>query len=469
MTSSEQRKLEETTSGRARALFTASAPRVPAIHLFHGGDGPHLLAVDGSRIFDLDAEVFESLQRASAEGGSEAVERILGQLGVLAAPFIDDRPVASPPVRALSLAVAQKCNLGCTYCYAQEGSFGASPRSMPLETARASVDLLLREVSPGERVNLAFLGGEPLANRGVLRAATEYAALQAASLGVTLTFSITTNGTLLTEGDGDFFEEHGFAVTISLDGTKEAHDLLRPFKNGRGSYETVIAHARPLLAKQRRMQVSARATVTPRNLALRATLDELIGLGFHSVGFSPMLSSPTGRDEIEPRHLEVMLDAMVECGVELERRLALGQRYPFANLVNALRELHRGTHRPYPCGAGAGYLGVSAEGELSACHRFVGDEVGAMGDVDQGVDRAKQSAWLTDRHVLRQEPCRACWARFMCSGGCHHEAIGRGRPACDYIRGWLHYCLGAYTRLSRVRPDWFGSAVSELDQDAPRP
>jgi uncharacterized protein len=24
----------------------------------------------------------------------------------------------------------------------------------------------------------------------------------------------------------------------------------------------------------------------------------------------------------------------------------------------------------------------------------------------------------------------------------------RGRPACDYIRGWLHYCLEAYMRLS---------------------
>jgi uncharacterized protein len=56
--------------------------------------------------------------------------------------------------------------------------------------------------------------------------------------------------------------------------------------------------------------------------------------------------------------------------------------------------------------------------------------------------------WLTDRHVHRQEPCNACWARYLCGGGCHHEVIHRGRPACDYIRGWLHYCLGAYLRLS---------------------
>jgi uncharacterized protein len=153
-----------------------------------------------------------------------------------------------------------------------------------------------------------------------------------------------------------------------------------------------------------------------------------------------------------------MLDGMVACGEEFERRAVAGERYPFANAVNALREIHRGTHRPYPCGAGAGYLGVSASGELAACHRFVGDEDGALGDVLGGVDRDRQARWLHDRHVHRQEPCSSCWARYMCGGGCHHEVIARGRPACDYIRGWLHWCLGAYARLTISRPDLFAAA-----------
>jgi uncharacterized protein len=270
-----------------------------------------------------------------------------------------------------------------------------------------------------------------------------------------VTFSITTNGTQLTRQDADFFEAHGFAVTVSLDGVGAVNDALRPFRSGRGSYETVLCCVTPLLERQRRMQVSARVTVTPSNLALRATLDEFVALGFHSVGFSPLLRSPAGEGEMQHPELETMLDQMVECGEEFERRVLAGRRYPFANMVNALREIHRGTHRPYPCGAGAGYLGVSAEGQLSACHRFVGDEDGAMGDLAGGVDRERQARWLKDRHVHRQEPCRRCWARYMCGGGCHHEVIRRGRPACDYIRGWLHYCLGAYGRLLTDRPDYF--------------
>ena len=94
------------------------------------------------------------------------------------------------------------------------------------------------------------------------------------------------------------------------------------------------------------------------------------------------------------------------------------------------------------------HLGVSADGELAACHRFVGDEEGGMGSLDDGVDLTRQADWLAARHVHRQEPCQSCWARYLCGGGCHHEVISRGRPACDYIRGWLHYCLEAYLRLS---------------------
>ena len=161
---------------------------------------------------------------------------------------------------------------------------------MPLEVAQRSVDLLVGGAAPGARLNLAFLGGEPLVNRAVLRAATRRAVELAAERGASITFSITTNGTLLTEDDAEFFEEHGFAVTISLDGPREAHDALRPFRGGRSSYDVVMRNVAPLLARQRRMQVSARVTVTPHNLMAARTLDEFVAAGFHSVGFSPMLA-----------------------------------------------------------------------------------------------------------------------------------------------------------------------------------
>ncbi len=78
-----------------------------------------------------------------------------------------------------------------------------------------------------------------------------------------------------------------------------------------------------------------------------------------------------------------------------------------------------------------------------------------MGSVQGGVDDAARGRWLAERHVDRQEPCRSCWARYLCGGGCHHEVLHRGRVACDFIRGWLDHCLRAYVRISEQRPGFF--------------
>lgn len=438
-------------------LFELAAPVAADIHLVDSGAERHLFIPNGSRLYDIDQETSEQLEQLQSAGDDVGITNLLAGLGVDAPPYIDDLPLTESPIRALSLAVAQKCNLGCTYCYAEGGSFGGPAANMSEETALASVDLLLGDVAAGERVNLAFLGGEPLLNRSVLRAATERAHALGLQRQVEVTFSITTNGTHLTSDDGDFFEAYGFAVTVSVDGIGPVHDRLRPFLGGQGSFDRILARVEPLLQQQRRMQVSARVTVTPTNLKLTQTLDRLVELGFHGVGFSPLLRSPSGRDELGRAELATMLEEMVACGAEFERRVIAGQRYPFTNAVTAMRELHRGTHRPYPCGAGAGYLGVAADGELAACHRFVGDAEAAFGSVAAGVDRPRQLRWLDERHVHRQEPCTKCWARYLCGGGCHHEVIARGRPACDYIRGWLHWAIGAYARLSTARPDYFAA------------
>lgn len=439
-------------------------PRHPDIHLFESEESAWLFVADGCRIYNLEhaqyKRILESVTSASTGDGTVDLSAELSALEIPDIGFIDNDVPASPPLRSLSLAIAQKCNLGCTYCYAEGGDFGGVARNMSVEVAVSSVDRLLTESKTGDRVNLAFLGGEPLVNRSTLRAATEAAQQSAAKKGVDIGFSLTTNGTLLTEDDADFFERHGFAVTISLDGVGAAHDQLRSYKGGRGSYADIVQRIKPLLRKQHRMQVAARVTVTPQNMRLAETLDEFVEMGFHSVGFSPMLSSPTGRNEMGLDELDEMLKQMIECGERFEQRIRNNERYPFSNMVNALKEIHQGTHRPYPCGAGAGYMGVSADGQLFACHRFVDDPAGFLGDLSSGVDRSRQSAWLSERHVHFQEPCSQCWARYQCGGGCHHEVINRGRPACHYIRGWLHYCLQAYTRLVDTVPEHFGIAQS---------
>jgi uncharacterized protein len=441
------RELSAVVAGESKPLSSQA-------HLIRGGGRSNLFTTNGSRLIPLSQIQKARFEQLLKSGDESLISQELDLMGVSIPRLIDDNPLVNPPLHALSLAIAQKCNMGCSYCYAQQGQFGGPVKNMELEIAFQSINLLLKNCPENGKVQLSFLGGEPLTNRQGIRAATEYAFEKATAKNINIGFSITTNGTLLNQTDAEFFEKYGFAVTISLDGLKEMHDRQRPMKNGRGSFERILKNIEPLLTIQHTMQVSARVTVTSNNLDLSDALDEFIGMGFHSVGFSPLLKSGNGKDEMTQGDMQNMLEAMITCGLKFETSVLAGRRYPFLNMVNALKEISKGTHRPYPCGAGAGYMGVSADGSLAACHRFVNDPRGYMGDIQTGIDPALQNKWLADRHVHKQDPCTQCWARYLCGGGCHHEVLDKGRIACDYIRGWLYYTLQAHDRLSRMVPNW---------------
>jgi uncharacterized protein len=429
-------------------------PRSPAIHLFGDRERRFALDVQNGRIHRLLAAHADLLDAQLRLGDHIRADMTAAALGIGSVLRSVREAPRSVPVKAISLSVAQACNLACTYCYAQHGTFGGASTSMPKDVAMAAINRLVEAAEPGERVTLAFMGGEPLANRKMLHAATRYAAEKAATRGVGVAFSMTTNATLLRQEDIALFQEFRFTLTISIDDVGEGNDRTRPHRSGKGSFHTVAKNVRALVTADRRaFRVLARVTVTPRNLDLPRIMDGLVEMGFDSVMFSPMLNAPSGRDEMRVRELDHMLEQLIRCGDVFRDRVRKGLVLPLANVITTLRRIHSYEQDQYPCGAGGGYMSVSAEGDLYACHRFVNDDDGLMGNVVDGVDRDRQAAWLASRHLDKQSPCGGCWARHLCSGSCHYEAIKRGRPACDYIRGWLDYCLCLYAELVEEHPE----------------
>ena len=429
-------------------------PRSAGFHLFDSAAGHFALDVESGKIHQLPAEHASTVDTILRLGDVGRAEMAALAFGIVTPSARQVEAPKSVPVKAISLAIAQKCNLGCTYCYAQQGTFGGAPGNMPAEVAKAAIDQLLEAADPREALTLAYMGGEPLVNRKTLHASTRYAASEATARGIRIGFSMTTNATLICEEDIALFQEYGFTLTISLDGLAPTHDRLRPYRSGNGSFEKVVKNVRALLAIDgRHYRVLARVTVTPKNLDLLETMSGLLVMGFDAVMFSPMLSAPSGKDEMLAADLDQLLDQMIRCGESFREGLRHGRILPFWNVIKTLQRVHFYEREQYPCGAGGGYMGVSANGGLYACHRFVNEDDGLMGDVFSGVDRDRQSSWLDSRHLQKQSPCGSCWARYLCSGSCHYEAIKRGRPACDYIRGWLTYCLGLHTELTRAQPD----------------
>jgi uncharacterized protein len=421
-----------------------------------------VLGVERGQIRLLDRFRAQVLETVLDHQDDERAEILVAALGIDVTPATRLEVPTSVVPNAFSLAIAQQCNLGCTYCYAEQGTFGAKPSLMVDQVVMGAIDQLLSNRSPGDRLTLAFMGGEPLTNRQGLHNATRYAQCRADAAGVEIQFALTTNATLVQEVDLALFQQHAFTITVSLDGPKWVNDLTRPLKSGRSSHDAATAGLRRLIdLKERRYRVSARATVTPSHLDVVGIVDALLVLGFDSVRLSPLLSAPSASDEMDGEALDIFLESMLNCAKIFELRLRERQIYPFENVLSTLRRIHAYQPDAYPCGAGGGYLGVSAEGGLFACHRFVDRPDGRLGDVRTGVDPGLQRDWLAKRHLDEQSPCTTCWARYLCNGSCHHEVITRGRPACDYIRGWLHEMLGLYARI-RQDPVLFERALNAI-------
>jgi len=432
--------------------------------LFRSEAGSHLFIVDGSRVYDLPEATALAVEQAFSPDYDAAASRALLEalVGEQRPRYIDAEPLPLPPLFSLSLNVAQSCNMSCGYCYADRGKFGGTARVMGFDVAVASVDRLIAQSTPGADLVLGFIGGEPLLNRKLVHAITAYGAEAARRAGRQMRFSMTTNATLIEPDDARLFRDNRFYVAVSLDGDSLANDRLRQMHDGGGSYQRVLEGIALLQHKGRPAHLSARATVTPATGELLPILDHLVGLGFDSVGFSAVLTSPDPALAFSERDFAAFRRGMIACGRKALEALKERRSYPFSNFETALHEIHRGTHRPYPCGAGAGYLSVNAKGDLYACHRLVDDGNWRMGDVFSGTDDVRRASHLASAHVDKMEPCRSCWARYLCGGGCYHEVERRGRIGCDYIRGWLEFCLGAYAELSAARPDYFISARRDV-------
>jgi uncharacterized protein len=428
-----------------------SSLTAPAHHRFRSRIGDHLLIVPFTRIYDLPEDFARRVDHSDPA--------VLALAASLALPGPMDVPLdelSAPSPHSISLNVSSTCNLTCSYCYASRGSFnGAQSAPMSWDMARTAIDRLLATPESGAPLTIGFLGGEPFANRALIHRSVAYAATEARRLRRSIGFSVTTNGTLLKPEDIALLQQHRFAVTISIDGGAATQNIQRPAANARRrrSFDLLAEAIAPLLRHPGLAQICARATVLPGDLSVTARFDDIIGMGFPEVGFSPLKSAPSGA-AFEDAHWALYLESLKSLArLELQRGLA-GAPVRLSNFAIALKQLHRGAASPYPCGAGGGYFSVAADGDWYACHRAIGDAAYRLGN-SQGLDPERREQFLRARHVHAQTDCHRCWARYLCSGGCHQEAKARTTASCDFIRGWLEFCLASYCEMSAARPEFF--------------
>jgi uncharacterized protein len=445
--------------------------------LRQGAMPPHQL------IAELTAETSGSFSRSYLEETiAELLQvRAIGSSGVPETPpEVRQMPPANFPLTTMVLNVTNQCNLSCTYCYEYgedkivDTENGRKPKFMSEETARESVEFMLREAGENRVAHLTFFGGETLLNLPVLKSTIAYARRRGAEVGKEVDFSLTTNATLLKPDVIEFLAENRVGVTISIDGPKEVQDQFRVFSNGTGSYEIVVPKIRELLRKHRTRPIGARVTLTTNTIDIRNIFRHLTeDIGFREVGFAPVTTAPNRDYAIAEEGFDSMLRQFQSLAADFLEAALENRHHGFSNVKDTLEEIHRGVSKPFPCGAGLGLMGVSTDGDVALCHRFAGSDRHKMGTVRTGIDRLVQIGFLEKHHIADKTDCSRCWARPLCAGGCYHEAHTRyGDTAhpnlhyCEWIRAWTDTCLKVYGELAVRNPGFLEQFDDKVEHEA---
>lgn len=325
-------------------------------------------------------------------------------------------------VKALCLHIAHDCNLACRYCFAEEGEYHGRRALMSYETGKQALDFLIANSGSRRNLEVDFFGGEPLMNWDVVKQLVAYGREQEKLHDKHFRFTLTTNGVLLNDEIMEFANKEMDNVVLSIDGRKEVHDRMRPFRKGAGSYDLIVPKFQKFAESRHQDKYYVRGTYTHFNTDFSKDVLHLADLGFKQISVEPVVAQPTDEYALKDSDLPVLFDEYDRLAAEMVKRNKAGNGFNFFHFMIDLEGGPCVAKRLSGCGSGTEYLAVTPWGDFYPCHQFVGNEKFLMGNVDEGVKNTEIRDEFKCCNVYAKEKCRNCFARFYCSGGCAANA-----------------------------------------------
>ena len=333
-------------------------------------------------------------------------------------PYITDFAKRPTVVKALCLHIAHDCNLACQYCFAEEGEYHGKRELMSYEVGKKALDFLVANSGNRRNLEVDFFGGEPLMNFQVVKDLVAYGRSLEKEHDKNFRFTLTTNGVLLDDDIMEFANKEMGNVVLSIDGRKEVHDRMRPFRKGAGSYDLIVPKFQKFAESRHQDKYYVRGTFTHNNLDFSKDVLHLADLGFKQISVEPVVAQDTDSYAIREEDLPQLMDEYENLALEMVRRHGTEEDFNFFHFMIDLEGGPCVAKRLSGCGSGTEYLAVTPTGDLYPCHQFVGNTDFLMGNVDDGVVNTDLRDEFKSCNVYAKEKCRECFARFYCSGGC---------------------------------------------------
>lgn len=326
---------------------------------------------------------------------------------------------ANKKIKTITFSITDDCNLRCTYCYFTHKTH---KNVMTFATAQKAIDDILTEslYDNYEGVIWEFIGGEPTIEMDLIDKISDYILFRMYELDhkwlYCYRFMIGTNG-LLYDDDAvqNYIKKHygNLYVAITIDGSKEKHDLSRIKKDGSGSYDD-IRRILPMWQKQFG-GITTKATFSHEDLPfLKDSIINLWNIGIRCVAANIVFEDvwEDGDVEIYKDQLYKLADYIIDND--------LWDKY-------SVRFFDPTVGTPYTedsmrtnfCGTGS-MLAINTQGEYYPCVRFMPSAankhtIHMLGSTDSRIDPDRLRAFyvLNTRNQSPQK-CLEC----DIAGGC---------------------------------------------------
>ena len=335
-----------------------------------------------------------------------------------------------PPLSLLIKPASGSCNMRCRYCfYADEAENRAVALlgRMTRETMHTMVDKALA-YADGD-CTFAFQGGEPtLAGLDFFRDLSDYVDSRPNPKRVRVHYAVQTNGYALDEDWAEWFAENHVLVGISLDGPKELHDRYRVDREGKGTFNRVMASIR--LLEKHKVEYNILTVVSAANARRgRQVYNFFKKQGFRYQQYieclDPLDCEPGQQDySLTPERYGVFLKQLFDAWYrDVTAGKSVHNRY-FENLLMMLRG-----REPESCnmrGVCSQQWVIEADGNVYPCDFYALDEwrlghiaVNSFAEMD--AVREKLGFVETSRQI--PEECRKCQWYALCRNGCRRSRV----------------------------------------------
>jgi radical SAM protein with 4Fe4S-binding SPASM domain len=365
---------------------------------------------------------------------------------------------------SIVLPISGSCNLRCPYCFAQTNgkfNFKNYTKDDVDKTIKYIIENNPDEVLP---INIIFFGGEPFLNLPIIKYTIDL--LKEKYSNRKISYSATTNGTIINQEIINIIKENNISILISIDGPDNEFNLRR-FGNNVSSLSTVLKNI-DLLTKNN-INIQIRATFVSNNPYLVETyrfFEDLkipFNIVFAYISENKDHSEFTSYNKETLKLIEKQFNDVITFYM---KKIDSEQPIYNTSIHDTYESIKFRQSKKIVCGGGIHYFTIMADGNIFSCPHLMNDIQYKIGHINSRKINNKDFVPIDVDNI---KDCDRCWIKYLCAGGCfaqkismnksNHLAMNSNECQLEKIK-WIFY-LKIFYYIMIKNPNYFDEIVTD--------